>query len=176
MVGLFTAFAAGAAVVYKWTDADGVIHYSDQAVPGAEKLIMSSSSANGIGGSTRSVPAGAPATRAAGGKPAAGPGYSALEIESPTPEQVFFGDELVPIRLHLDPALKPDHTLVWQLNGKTLEDQANLLTFSMQSLPRGTYSISATVTDAISGTSQSANSVTFYVRQPSQLAPLNKTH
>ncbi len=31
-------FAVHAAIVYKWTDADGVVHFSDQPVPGAEKI------------------------------------------------------------------------------------------------------------------------------------------
>jgi len=171
LLGFFVAFAAGAAVVYKWTDAAGVVHYSDQAVPGAEKVITSSNSVNGVGGATRSSVPGAPAASAA-----AGPGYTAIDIESPAPEQVFFGDELVPIRLHLDPTLKPNHTITWQLNGKPLEEEENMPTFSLQSLPRGTYSISATVTDSVSGAAQSAPGVTFYVRQPSQLAPLNKSH
>lgn len=169
VLGLFAAFAAGAAVVYKWTDKDGVIHYSDQAVPGAEKIVTSSGSSNGIGGPTQAVTAGTPATKVPSGL-----GYSVVTIESPTAEQVFFGDEIVPIRIHVEPALKPDHNIAWQLNGKSLDDQANAATFSLQSLPRGTYSIAATLTDPASGVSQSAGSVTFYVRQPSELAPLNK--
>src|SRR3981189_1798206 len=47
-LGLVAACAADAAVIYKWTDADGVVHYSDQSVPGAEKIVTSSSSSNGI--------------------------------------------------------------------------------------------------------------------------------
>jgi len=171
VLGLFAAFTAGAAVVYKWTDADGVVHYSDQAVPGAEKIVTSSGSGNGIGGPTRAVTVGAPPA-----KVAAGLGYSVMNIESPTAEQVFFGDEIVPIRIHLEPGLKPDHSLTWQLNGKPLDEQANATSFSLQLLPRGTYAIAATLTDPTSGVSQSANSVNFYVRQPSQLAPLNKSH
>ena len=40
-VSLLTAFTVQAAVVYKWVDADGVVHYSDQASPGAEKIYTS---------------------------------------------------------------------------------------------------------------------------------------
>jgi hypothetical protein len=171
VLGLFATFAAGAAVVYKWTDKDGVVHYSDQAVPGAERVVTSSGSGNGIGGPTSAVRVGAPPTKVASGL-----GYSVVNIESPIAEQVFFGDEVVPIRIHLEPSLKPDHSLTWQLNGKPLDEQANVTAFSLQLLPRGTYSVAATLTDPTSGVTQSANSVTFYVRQPSQLAPLNKTH
>ena len=45
-LGLFAALAAGvathAAVVYKWVDADGVVHLSDQPVPGAERIVTES--------------------------------------------------------------------------------------------------------------------------------------
>jgi|SRR5882757_2136693 hypothetical protein len=169
-LGLFAAFAASAAVVYKWTDADGVVHYSDQAVPGAEKIITSSGSANGIGGSTRG-PANTTPNKAA----PPGLDYSGLAIESPAKEQVFFGDEIVPVRLHLEPNLKPNQTITWHLNGKQLTDQPPDATgFALQGLARGTYAVAATVTDLVSGESQSTDSVTFYVRQPSELSPQHK--
>jgi hypothetical protein len=168
VLGLFVACAAGAAVVYKWTDADGVIHYSDQAVPGAEKIITASGSSNGIGGAVPSVAG--PALP----KPAAsGLGYEMVNIDSPNPEQVFFADQLVTVHLGLEPPQKPGHTIAWQLNGQPLDDENNVPAFSLQSLPRGTYSIVATLSDG--KISQSSNSVTFYVRQPSILAPLNKS-
>jgi hypothetical protein len=169
-LGLFAAFAASAAVVYKWTDADGVVHYSDQAVPGAEKIITSSGSVNGIGGSTRGSANTTP------NKPAPpGLDYSGLAIESPAKEQVFFGDEIVPVRLRLEPSLKPNQTITWHLNGKQLTDQPPDATgFALQGLDRGTYAVAATVTDLGSGESQSTDSVTFYVRQPSELSPQHK--
>jgi len=166
---LFAAFAAGAAVIYKWTDADGVVHYSDQAVPGAEKIVTSSGSANGIGTEGRQAPAAAPLKN-----PATGLDYSLFTIESPAKEQVFFGDDIVPIRLHLEPGLKPNQSITWHLNGKPLDDQADAMSFALQTLPRGAYAIAATVTDLGSGESQSTDSVTFYVRQPSELAPQHK--
>ena len=39
LLGLLTAVTAQTAVIYKWTDANGVVHYSDQPVPGAERII-----------------------------------------------------------------------------------------------------------------------------------------
>ena len=38
MLASLAAFAGQAAVIYKWTDAQGVVHYSDQPVPGAQKI------------------------------------------------------------------------------------------------------------------------------------------
>jgi hypothetical protein len=169
-LSLLAAFAAGAAVIYKWTDADGVVHYSDQAVPGAEKVVTSSASANGIGGEAHST---AVATPNKG--PASALDYSEFAIESPAQEEVFFGDDIVSVRLRLVPALKPDQSVTWHLNGRQLDDQGpGAVSFPLPTLPRGTYAIAATVTDPDSGESKSTDSVTFYVRQPSELSPQHK--
>jgi Domain of unknown function (DUF4124) len=169
-LGLFAALAAGAAVIYKWTDADGVTHYSDQAVPGAEKIVTSSGSANGIGGGAR-----AQTNAASTNAPPTGPAFSVFTIDAPAKEQVFFGDEIVPVRLSLQPGLRPNQTITWHLNGTQLNDQGpDATAFALQDLPRGTYTIAATVTDSGTGESRSTDSVTFYVRQPSELAPQHK--
>jgi hypothetical protein len=169
-LGLCAAFAAGAAVIYKWTDADGVVHYSDQPVPGAEKIVTSSGSTNGIGGAAR-----AQANPTSIKAPAIGLDYTVFRIEAPAKEQVFFGDEIVPIRLTLEPGLKPNQSITWHLNGTQLTDQAPEATaFALQNLSRGTYVVAATVTDLVSGESRSTDSVTFFVRQPSELAPQHK--
>ncbi len=164
---LIAAFAAEAAVVYKWTDSDGVVHYSDQSVPGAERVVTSSSSANGVGGPTSAPAAAAPAKSPLN--------YQVMTIDSPANEQSFFGNDAVPVHLHLEPALQPDQTITWHLNGKPLEDRAaDAVTISLEGLTRGTYAVAATVTDMQSGQSQSTDSVTFYVKQPSLLSPQHK--
>ena len=169
-LGLVAACVADAAVVYKWTDADGVVHYSDQPVPGAEKITTSSSSSNGIGvGAARGPSVAAPAKKAPSRIE-----YTSFAIESPAKEQVFFGDDLIPVRLRLDPELKPNQTIGWYLNGSPLTDQSPTShSFTLQSLPRGTYQISATITDTVTGESQNSD-VTFYVRQPSELSPQHR--
>ena len=171
-LGLVAACAAHAAVIYKWTDADGVVHYSDQAVPGAEKIVTSSSSSNGIGsGGTHAQAAAAPNRKA----PPPHPEYASFAIESPAKDQVFFGDEIIPVRLRLEPDLRPSQTISWYLNGGPLTDQApTSRSFTLQSLSRGTYQISATITDTVTGESQTSEGVTFYVRQPSELSPQHR--
>ena len=168
-LGLTAAVAAGATVIYKWVDADGVVHYSDQEVPGAEKLNISPGSSNGIGGTTRSQPQ-PPAP-----KPLKNLRFSLFAIESPVKEQVFFGDEVVPVRLGLEPGLQPQQQITWNLNGSPLPDTGpTAVSFVLPAQPRGTYVLTATVTDAGTGESQTTDAVTFYVRQPSDLDPLRR--
>ena len=169
LLAALAAFAVQAAVVYKWTDANGVVHYSDQSVPGAEKIFTATSSTPGRATSSARLGQGAPTPQ----QPAAsGLNYTQFSITSPSPDQTFFGDDVISVHLVLEPALRPNHTITWHLNGKQLDDQGPSSTqFSLQSLERGTYAIAATILDQDSGESQSTASVSFFVRQPSVLAP-----
>jgi hypothetical protein len=173
VLGLSAMSAAGAATVYKWTDAAGVVHFSDQAVPGAEKIVTSSGASNGIGGETAAAPAPAAAPKPLGAPPGK-LGYFDVAIDSPSKEQVFFNDDEVPVHLHLTPGLQQNHTVQWQLNGQPLDDYDGVVQFSLAALPRGAYSLAATVRDPQTGDAQSSEAVTFYFRQPSALAPQHK--
>ncbi|MDP8983501.1 MAG: DUF4124 domain-containing protein [Pseudomonadota bacterium] len=171
-LGLAAAFAAAApaAVIYKWTDADGVVHYSDHPVPAAEKIVTSSSAANGGGDGGHAQAKAAPPPA-----PSAVDETAVFKIESPAKEQVFFGDELVMVRLNVQPVLTPDQSLTWQLNGASLADQGGETAFALPALPRGTYTLTATV-GTNTATPQRMDEVTFYVRQPSALAPQHQKH
>jgi hypothetical protein len=168
MVATLAAFAGHAAVVYKWTDAAGLVHYSDQPEPGAEKIQTAGGAANPAPAPARANPEAA----APGGEQATFVlGYAQFAVASPTPDQVFFGDEPITVNLAVSPALKQNHTLTWNLNGKELQDHANSARFNLPTLERGTYVIGATVSDPETGESRSTDNVTFFVRQPSLLAP-----
>jgi Domain of unknown function (DUF4124) len=168
VLAALASFAGQAAVVYKWTDSDGVVHYSDQSVPGAEKIYTSTNSTAGAASSDDSTAD----SQASGVKKKPGLGFTELSITSPAPDQTFFGDEDISVNLALIPSLKPDQTITWRLNGKQLDDVGPTTTqFSLPHLDRGTYDIAATITDQETGESLSANSVNFFVRQPSELSP-----
>ncbi len=170
MIGVLTVFAVRAAVIYKWTDSDGVVHYSDQPIPGAEKIVTAGQPSIG------SVSTHAPAVKSSSSTTAAGGNLtlSQFTITSPAAGQTFFGDEVISVNLAVDPPPTPAMSIVWHLNGKQQEAGANATHFSLQSLDRGTYAIAATITDQQTGESQSTESVTFYVRQPSEFSPLHK--
>lgn len=164
--------AAFAAVIYKWTDADGVIHFSDQAVPGAEKIVTSGPTSRGIGGPTPRASTTATETQKNSPK---GLVYADFTIDSPQPEENFTGDVAVGVHLRLAPALRDNQSITWLLNGKALSDQSpDATAFSLSGLARGSYVLSATITDQESGESINSDSVNFYLRQPSALMPQNK--
>src|ERR1700716_4309572 len=87
------AFAGQAAVVYKWTDSDGVTHYSDQPVPGAEKIFTAGSPTPA--GSVPSARTASPAGSAPQRNVAPGLNHNQIAITSPLPDQTFFGDDVI---------------------------------------------------------------------------------
>ena len=165
-------------MVYKWNDANGVVHYSDQSVPGAEKILTGSTTGrNGASSPTASAPAAAAKARpvAVPKKAATTLNYLQFAIAAPTPEQTFNGGEAVTIRLELEPRLKRNHAITWHLNGKTLEDQGeDAVLFTLENLDRGSYSLFATIADQSTGETRNSEAVNFYVRQSGLLSPLRK--
>ena len=173
MLATLATFAGQAAVVYKWTDSEGVVHYSDQSVPGAEKIYTATSTAVGTASAGHST---AESQAPSAKKEPPGLGFTEFSITSPAPDQTFFGDEAINVNLALTPALKTDQIITWHLNGRQLDDQGPAATqFNLPHLDRGTYVIAATITDQTTGDSFSTNSVSFFVRQPSALSPQHKT-
>ena len=171
-IGLLTAFTVQAAVIYRWVDADGVVHYSDQASPGAEKIVTATSSSPGAQGARNATAPAAQAPQRSGG----GLNYAEFSITSPAPEQTFFGDDVVAVHLNLNPTLRPNQSITWHLNGKQLDFPPNAVSFALPHLDRGTYALAATITDQQTSESQTSNSVTFFVRQPSALSPQSPLH
>ena len=170
VLALFAAAAVQAAVIYKWTDAQGVVHYSDQPVPGAEKIVTSGQPAF-----DKAAPGAAANPAAIGKKPAApGTNTGVFSITSPVPEQTFFGDQPIGAHLALQPDLKPNQHITWHLSGREVEEGADLTQFTLPHLDRGTYILAATLVNQDTGTAQTTESVTFYVRQPSLLSPEHK--
>jgi hypothetical protein len=171
-IGLLTAFTVQAAVIYRWVDTDGVVHYSDQASPGAEKIVTATSSSPGAQGARNTT---AP-TPQAPQRSAGGLNYAEFSITSPAPEQTFFGDDVVAVHLNLNPTLRPNQSITWHLNGKQLDSPPDAVSFALPHLDRGTYALAATITDQQTSESQTSNSVTFFVRQPSALSPQSPLH
>ena len=167
-LGLLTALSVQAAVIYRWVDADGVVHYSDQASPGAEKIETATSSAGSAAGPRAST---GPAPQMPRQAAQRGLNYSDFTISAPLPDQAFFGEDVVAVHLTLSPSLRPNQAISWHLNGKQLDSPPDDVSFALPRLDRGTYVLTATITDQQTGESQNSNSVTFFVRQPTTLAP-----
>jgi hypothetical protein len=178
---IVAAASALAATVYKWVDADGVTHYTDQPHPGAQKLQLQSAQTYSAAAERAAVAASAGAARrtATSAAKTAAPAYSACQVTRPTNEEMFVNASSVPASVHVDPGLREGDRIAVALDGVPLPATPAVDTeFMLTSMVRGTHALSAKVQDA-SGTvvCQSA-SVVFHITQPSVLAPnpANRPH
>ncbi len=165
---LWFAAALPAATVYKWTDEHGVIHFSDQPTPGAQRIVTQT----GAAAARFNTP---PPPRISGGKrpdePKSAVDYASFAIVAPEPEQTF-NDPSVNVQIEIAPALKANQVIALILDGKVVENQSPAaLDFSLTDLPRGAHTVVATVTDTNTGDTKTTPRITFYIHQTSILSP-----
>lgn len=155
--------------VWKWVDSQGVTHYADRPVPGAVRIDIKVQSAPAPEAEATPV-SGTPATRPA---TPAQPLYTELEIWKPASEEsVVNTGGVVQVRMRLEPAIRPRHTLALYLDGKRVENLGpGALEIDLQDVPRGTHSLVASVFDDTGKLVQQGQQVVFYVRQESVAQP-----
>ncbi|MGH8284315.1 MAG: DUF4124 domain-containing protein [Steroidobacteraceae bacterium] len=162
---LCASAAAGATTVYKWVDAQGVTHYSDQPYPGAVKLEVGSiQTYSGRRTSTA-------ASRSAPAADANAPPYAVCELYKPSSEEVFFNTQTVTAKLRVQPALRAGDQLFLALDGRRLPDQPSGTEVTITPVFRGTHTLMLVVEDRRGTTVCQSDPVTFHIRQPSAQAP-----
>jgi hypothetical protein len=152
--------SATAADVYRWVDRDGVVHYSDQWQPGAEKVrIQETATYSG--------------SRAAGSKPAstasappAATGYRSLTITSPAQEEVLWNIEgRLRVALQASPALRGTDRVRLYLDGSAQELAPGTSSAELTDVFRGVHTLKADVLDAAGKVLISSETTSFVVRQ-----------
>lgn len=173
---LLVAVAAGATDVYRWVDANGQVHYSDQWQPGAERIRIATEAPT-----PRTSPPAAPSAGAAG--PGGGtttkpkPGYESLNIVRPAQEEVLWniGGQL-PVSVQVTPGLKAGDSLRLYLDGKLQDTPAGATDAKLPEVYRGVHTLKAVVTSEAGAVLIESPTVKFVVRQTSILNPARPTN
>lgn len=156
--------ALALAEVYRWTDSDGVVHYSDQPAPDAERAELPKLQ-------TVESP-----TETGGDSVAETPEKThspALTLAGPDPETTFRDARgLVPVRVSMDRELGRGERLVYYLDGNPVVE-ARKTRVQLEGVERGTHRLHAALK---SGDRELARTrtVTVYVKPPSALSPVNQ--
>jgi Domain of unknown function (DUF4124) len=161
--------AAMATTVYKWVDAQGITHFSDQPHPQAQEIDVQPK--NLVSGGT---PPSAPANTQNAAP--AGPAYR-CELFRPENDEVFLNTSTITARLRLEPQLLPGDTIAVAIDGKRLTNQPTTgYEFIISDVERGTHTVMIGVYDRTNQKQLCLTSpVTFHVRQPSVQAPVKAT-
>jgi hypothetical protein len=168
---LAASLAMAATTIYKWTDENGVVHYSDQPHANAQKvLIEGAQTYKAAEAATVAAPAGMPQPADA----AEARSYQGCAIAQPTEDQVLLNADSVTVVVRTDPALHPGDQVYLTMDGQPLNRGAPTgAQFVITAVDRGTHTVQAIVRTSDGGLQCQTPGVTFNVRQPSVLAPQN---
>ena len=156
--------------MYKWVDENGVVHYSDQPHPNAEKLQVHAA---------QSYKPSALDTAAAGGggggaSPAAPAPYRGCAIVQPQDGQAFANIDSLTVVVQTDPQLHQGDKVFVTVDGQALNGgNPTGSQFVISPVDRGTHTAQALVKDASGGVQCQTPPVTFNVQQNSIQNPNN---
>lgn len=173
-LGLLSAAALadnGRTTVYKWVDAQGVVHYSDQPHPNAQKLEIQGaqtfSSLPLAQGSSSSAPA------AEESQSSSSAAYDSCAIAQPADQQMLMNVYQATAVVQTSPGLRPNDQVRLFVDGKQIQGAGTSFTFPVN---RGQHSVQAVIEDSTGQIVCETNSVTFFVHQPSIQNPHNPVH
>jgi hypothetical protein len=158
------------AEVWKWVDAKGVTHYSDQPVPGATKIEVR---AGNISEARPAQPVVSNDDDSSQPPAAEQNSYQTLQIVRPTSDQsIINSGGQVTVEISVLPQLKVTHRLNLLLDGRVVTGFArNATYYPLTGVPRGAHTLTAVVVDLSGNTIQESAPVTFNVRQESIAQP-----
>ncbi len=169
LAGLALSLAAASQEIYRWVDKDGIVHYADQ--PGSADAQLVTVIEPNAYEAEAATPDSAPGSSSADqeSEPSDSP-YESLSIVQPPPDEVYFGsDAAVTVEADLQGTLRPDHSVVFFLNGN--RRPASGLGMQLSGLTRGTYFLRASILDQNGDPVITSQQTTFHVRQASTQNP-----
>jgi hypothetical protein len=163
LLGLL-ACGAALAQAYKWTDEDGVVHYSDRPHPGAERVDLVESTRRPPTTARRSTTSAAPSTDDAATDTVEPFSYESLEVAAPAPEETLWNIEgVLNVSLALSPALQPNHQVRVYFDGNPRTVRGT--SFELEEVYRGVHNIQAEVVDETGKLMIRSLPNRFYVQQ-----------
>ena len=162
---LLIAMPVLAANVWKWRDANGVVHYSDQPVPGAEQVNIDSATIY------TPTPTGITASTTPTAKPTAPVTYTNVEIWKPSVEETIANTAgQVGVAVRVEPALGAEHRLALYMDGRLVPGFPERgMEYQMSEVDRGAHTLVLAVIDVQGKKITTSAPVEFFVHQPSIL-------
>jgi len=159
--------AVAAAQIYKWVDEDGVVHYSDQPMEGAETIDLPEANSMAPASVRRAAPAGG-GTQDDGSDDGRPFSYQSLSIGTPAPEQTLWNIQgTLNVTLNLQPGLRPGDRVRIYFDGEP--QLVDAVQFELGEVWRGEHNLQAEVLDQTGKLMIRSEPVRFYVQQTSVL-------
>lgn len=177
-VGLSFSLAAQAQTIYRTTDAQGNVVFTDNPDRGGEQVELAPLTVVPSSGEVRRGEA-APRLEASGAAAATGaPGqpfmpYDSFRILSPSHEQAFpvgaAGN--VPVELGIQPELREDHRVRLLVDGQVSQTAMHTTAFMVANMNPGEHVLQAELLDGSGAVRHRSSPVTIYVHRASVNRP-----
>jgi len=160
--------AGASAQIYKWIDEDGVVHYSDQAHPGAEIVLLPDSNRADPLNTPRTVTGTSrnSETEERDQQQSGQFTYESLDISSPQSEETLWNiGGTLEVSLNLQPALRANDRVRIYFDGEP--QMVDALQFELTEVWRGEHNLQAEVLDSTGALMIRSEPLRFYVQQTS---------
>jgi hypothetical protein len=167
---LLSSVSAAADTIYKQTDNNGNIVYTDTPQKNTQTIIIPSETTPSIS----SAPAAPPAhTSAVIGAPTPATGdtatetrvtYTTFALISPADQETFQNQRLIPVKVLIEPKLQTGDKTQLYVDGKPYGDPAEGSDLTVNQLDRGSHTLSAVIVDTGNLILKSTNTITINVQ------------
>lgn len=164
VVSLAIVTCAVCAQVYKWTDSQGVIHFSDRPHSGAETIKNID-----IQSYSTPAPSAVPSIKPTEEEPVEKKQeeYTGLTISEPKEQETIRNNQgEVVVIVNVEPELFPDNTLQLIVDGVSKGAPQNKLAFTLSGIYRGTHTVAVQVLDANGKVLKTSPEITFFMQRP----------
>ncbi|MCX7117539.1 MAG: DUF4124 domain-containing protein [Legionellales bacterium] len=147
--------------IYKWTDSNGSVHFSDKPYPGAEEIklpvVQSYSSPKNAQEKQKTQIMPIEATQS----------YERVSIAQPEDQSTIRNPQgYVPVIIELSPTLRKNDEVQMILDGAPLGAPQKATVFALKELLRGSHTIAIQVLDSKGNVLTSSQPITIYMMPP----------
>ena len=147
--------------IYKWTDSNGNVNFSDKPHAGAEEIALPKVQTYSTPKISVPEPSSEPVTDAEA------PVYHKISIVQPVDQTTIRNPQgYVSILIELKPKLKRGDKLQIILDGAPLNKPQATTVFALQDINRGSHTLAAQVVDAQGKILNTSDTISFFMQQP----------
>jgi hypothetical protein len=166
LLSALSTTAASGAPAWTWTDANGVVHFSDRPVEGARRVELTGAQGFGSPGVVRAAPR-APAASEQADSP-----YQVIDIVSPAEQETLWNiGGVLNVQVRFQPGLQPGHRYDLAMDGQRRNVNTTGARVALSDVVRGSHTLQIVVIDAAGAELTRSAPRTFFVQQTSVLNP-----
>ncbi|MCE3045019.1 DUF4124 domain-containing protein [Legionella sp. 16cNR16C] len=163
---IFLTTSAVHADIYKWTDSNGNVHFSDKPHPGAEKIDLPEAQTFGPANNQPADTESQPVTDEKENEEEE-ESYSYLAVTQPQNEATIRNNQgYIPIIVDIKPELKKGNLLQIIYDGEPLGDPQATTIFALNDVKRGSHTIAVQAVDAEGNVLYTSEPITIFMHRP----------